>query len=194
MAPCPQSPVYPLPRTGLLSGGRTRHPPAPAAATFPACPGSCSQRGPDTTATSCAISSGILHLAPFLQSQPSPAAVPCSRGNRPLDSWAAQQRLAEPCGLCSASASLTSPEQGQSSASCLCGDWGCPSGPALLHPLPWDPFDTTLGHGSRAGTSSIGKAPTCRQTRGQNPGRSAGPRKAPQTSPCQEHGTASIAL
>jgi len=140
-----------------------RQPPSPPAA---AC-GSCSQRGPDTAAMSCAISSGILSLASFPESQPSPAAAPRCGGNSPPGTQAARQpHLA---GAAPAQRPCLRGAQGSSR-------WASPAAPAPMG-SPWHP----RGHGSHAGSSSIGKASTCLQC----PARSAGPRKARQISPGQ---------
>ena len=171
-----------------------RQPPSPPAVAR----GSCSQRGPDTAFTSCAISSGISPLASFPESHPSPAAAPRSRGNRPPGhagsparagraTWALL-RQRQPHLARAAPVQLPAPARGPG---------GRPSGPALLHPLPWDPLDSPP-----LVTAAVlvtvpppeAAAPTCRQPRGQRPARGAGWRKAPQICLRREHGAAGIAL
>lgn len=73
--------------------------------------------------------------------------------------WAAQRGLAEPCGLCSTSTSLTSPEQGHSSSPCLHGGpgaslWASPDAPAPVG-SPWP----LLCHGPVLAPAPLPKPP-----------------------------------
>lgn len=185
------------PTQGFLSGGRTRHPPAPAAATFPARPGSRSQRGPDTTAPSCAISSGILPLASFLQSQPSPAQQQCpvlgatdpQACRQPSGGW--QSHAGALLHQCQPHLAGAGPVQ----LPVPVGGWGAslwasPAAPASVE-SPWPPPWSRQPCWRELHQQSPHLLPA---PQGQRPAHGAGPRKAPQISLRREHGAAGIML
>lgn len=154
--PCPHSPVCPSPwewqHKAPTRGSSSHHLPHPPQLKAAAHSEVLTPQPPVSQ-----FPLGFRPSLPSQSSQPSTGTTSCSQGNRPPGTEAARgagtATLPHLAGA--VPMQLLVPVQGP----------GGPSGPVLLHPLPWDPLAPLLGHNNHAGASSICKAPACCQPR-----------------------------